>query len=233
MRTGRSLRGRTGGLSALAALCLALVVGACGPTMQARSVRPSGFLSDYSEFRKGKDGEALEVYFKPGADFSGYDKIIIDPVTVWVDRESGKSSIPQRDSQRLANHLFASLKRQLGQDYTVVHQPGPGVLRLRVAITEARASMPALDTISTFVPAARVGDTAKWLFTGTHSFVGTASIAAELQDAAKGERLAAAVDRRAGQTRFRGATSSWDDVEKAFDHWAERVRVRLGELRKG
>jgi len=47
---------------------LAVALGAigCPATYQARSVKPSGFLGDYSQLRPGKEGEALLVYVRPG-----------------------------------------------------------------------------------------------------------------------------------------------------------------------
>jgi hypothetical protein len=39
------------------------------------------------------------------------------------------------------------------------------------------------------------------------------------------------VDRRAGAKTVMGSWSTWDDVEKAYDYWAERVRTRLAEER--
>jgi hypothetical protein len=41
----------------------------------------------------------------------------------------------------------------------------------------------------------------------------------------------AAVDRRVGEKRLKGSLDTWDDVQGAFDYWAERLRVRLAELR--
>ena len=57
----------------------------CAPTTQARSVTTSGFLGDYSNLREGKAGEALLVYVKQDAAWRTYDKMLIEPVTVWGD----------------------------------------------------------------------------------------------------------------------------------------------------
>ena len=67
----------------------------------------------------------------------------------------------------------------------------------------------------------------------TQIFVGTAGIEAEILDSVTGERLAAAVDERAGSKALKGSTSTWSDVKDAFDYWAERLKVRLAELRGG
>jgi hypothetical protein len=205
---------------------------ACKTTIQTRGVEPAGFLGDYSELQEGQGGEeALLHYVKPDTDFSAYDKVMIDPVTIW--RESpGLRDVSPEELQRLANHFEAAIRGQLQRDYEIVDQPAPGVLRVRAAITEARGSRALLDLVSTVAPPARALDTVNRMATGTHSFVGRAGAEAEILDSVTGERLAAAVDRRAGDKVLRGATGTWGDVEDAYDLWATRLRDRLAELRR-
>ena len=62
------------------------------------------------------------------------------------------------------------------------------------------------------------------LGTDTAALVGAASAEAELTDAITNERLAAAVDSRAGTKGIMRMLSKWADVEAIGDHWAENVR---------
>ena len=39
------------------------------------------------------------------------------------------------------------------------------------------------------------------------------------------------VDERVGTRGIEGVTNEWSDVQMAFDYWAERLRLRLAELR--
>ena len=91
-----------------------------------------------------------------------------------------------------------------------------------------------LNLISTVYPAALVISYGKQLITGTGAFVGTVRIEAELTDGATGQRIAAAVDERAGtkalRTKFEG---SWGDLKLAFDWWTQRLDARLELLKKG
>ena len=131
----------------------------------------------------------------------------------------------------LADYLHTALKEQLEKDYRIVQTPGPGVIRVRVAITEAAGSKIALDLMSNVIPIG-IGVTAvNRLATGTHSAVGQAGIEGEVLDSVSGERLLAAVDRRAGRKVLRGKFGTWNDVKEAHDYWAEKLRKRLGELR--
>jgi Protein of unknown function (DUF3313) len=103
----------------------------------------------------------------------------------------------------------------LARDYRLVDKPGAGVLRLRVAITEAEGSTVPLDVASTVIPQMRALSTVKRVATGTAAFVGKAGVEAEIEDSMTEQRLAAAVDRQVGQKRLQGVTNTWDDVNEA------------------
>ncbi len=62
-------------------LCAGLV--ACQATRQRRSAEPRGFLGDYSEMRKGSGLEGQLIYINPRADFTRYNAVILDSVTLW------------------------------------------------------------------------------------------------------------------------------------------------------
>jgi hypothetical protein len=51
--------------------------------------------------------------------------------------------------------LYAQLHKQLSQDYQIVNTPGPGVLRLRAAITEAVGADVVANAATTIVPPQR------------------------------------------------------------------------------
>jgi hypothetical protein len=198
---------------------------------QVGKAKPSGFLGDYAKLHAGAEGQALLVYVDPQAHFSKYRKMMIDPVTIWRSAET--SDVPREEALDLIDDLEVVLRITLDDDYEIVKAPGPDVLRLRVAITEAEGSWRVLD--------GRLGDSmdpdlkavgAKPPSSATRGFVGKAGIEAEILDATSGTRLAAAIDRRAGASSLKPEESKWEDVENAFRYWADRLRDRLRELRK-
>ena len=204
-----------------------VVLAGCSSTGQAGKVTTTGFLGDYTQLRKGKAGEALLVYRNPQADFSKYDKVLVEPIAIWGGADRDPSELSAQEAQSMAGYLRRAVEAQLMQDYQIVESPGPGTLRIRGAITEATQSWVPLDTVTTVEPFTRIFSEIKKLTTGTHAFVGRASVEAEITDAETGERLLAAVDRREGNKRLKGSQSSWGDVKEAFDYWAERLRERL------
>jgi hypothetical protein len=206
----------------------ALWIGACATTEQASDVEPSGFLKDYSKLRPGKGNQALLVYIDPDAHFAPYDRVLIDRVTIWHAPGSSIEKVSEEDLQRLAQRLHSALRSQFGHEFEIVEQPGPGTLRIRVAITEAVGSKVALDIATTVLFPI---DALTKLATGAHAFVGRAAIEVEVLDAVSNRRLAAAVDERAGGKSFEDSTDTWSDVERAYDFWAERLAVRLATFR--
>jgi Protein of unknown function (DUF3313) len=216
-------------LAAVGGLALALTLCACTPIKQARDVKQSGFLGDYSMLQEGKSGEALKIYIAPNYSQTckKYDKVIIEPVGLWSRENSDIAGLRAADRQTLVNHLHGSLVSELGKHYQIVKTPQPGALLIKTAITEAEGSWVALDTVSSFVPQMLVMSKLKEVATGTGAFVGKASGEVDITDAVTGERVAAAVDRIVGAKSAIGVTSKWDDVTRAFDFWAGRMAYRL------
>jgi len=214
-------------------VCFVLILQGCAATQQRRDVEETGFLgSDSSLLEEGDDGEALLRYINPNADWDSYTKVILDPVTVWKDKET--EDVSKEDLQTLANFLHGHLYDALSQDYEIVQHEGPGVMRATFAITEAEASSPAMDTITSIIPQTRVLTGIKgYIVGGKPGFVGSASIEMKLVDAQTGTLLVAAVDRRGGTKDLSGVTEEWNDVEKAYIFWVASLRYRLCDLRGG
>ena len=212
-------------------LPLALGLAACGATKQSTQIERRGFLGDYSKLRPGKEGELAFIYRNPSADWAAYDKILLDPVSVWTTRDT--SNIPQEDLQRLANNFYGLLYQEWAKDYEMVEQPGPKTLRIQVALTGADTSNAVLDLVSTVHPVSFAVSSGAEFVVGEPTFGGGASIEGKVMDANTGALLAAGIDRRVAGKDISGAFDSWDDVNSAFQYWAQWSRFRLCELRRG
>jgi hypothetical protein len=213
-----------------------ITLSACAVTEQDKpesgsSVPTSGFLKDYSQLHPGDKDQALLVYFNPNARWSRYNKVMLEPVTVGLGPDD---KLSEEDQQMLTSYYYHALERDLSKDFTLVHQPGPDVMTLRVALSDATTATPVLRTISVIVPQARLLNSVANLATGSYAFVGSAQSEGEVLDSTTGERLAAAVDRRSGGLSVKNADVwQWGDAENAMDYWAQRTADRLTELHKG
>lgn len=213
---------------------VALLLTGCQTTRQARSTEQSGFLGDYSLLTEGADGEALSRYVNPVTSFKKYNKIIVDPIRVYAAPESKLAKLPQGDAMALVDYLDATVRMQLKEDYTLVTEAGPDVMRLRVALTEAKGSALVMDTISSVIPFGMAASAIKQVAVGTPTSVGSARVEMELVDSMIGTRLLAAVDERAGR-KYTGKFDKWQkwkDVQDSYDYWAKQLRARLAELKQ-
>jgi hypothetical protein len=205
----------------------------CGTSSQARNATPSGFMSDYSQLKPGTDGEALLVYVNPAANFKKYKKIMLDPIRIYAGPDSSIANISKEDQQDLVNYFDATIRENLKKDYTFVNAPGPDVMRLRVAITDAKGSKVALDTVSTVFPIGLAVSGLKKMTVGSHTAVGDVGAEAEGLDSKSNQRLFASVDARVGE-KISGKFdkfNKWRVAQDSFDYWAARLQQRLTELR--
>lgn len=213
-------------LPGVLAATLALAACSAQTTQQAPKVAASGFLGDYSRLQPGGPGHALLSYRAPDANIAAYDKVLLDPVTVW--RAPGASdSVPRAELQRLANLLYGMLLSRLKTYYVMVQSPGAQTLRIRAALTEATPSSTTVDIMSQLGPISAAADEVKEMATGTPAWVGAASAEIQVLDGESGKELLAAADRRVGQKTLTGSSDPWADVTDSFALWADAVIARL------
>jgi hypothetical protein len=213
--------------SVLVLVAAASVVAGCAATRQSArdDVHESGFLHDYSMLKPGGEDQALLRYVDESAEFSRYKAVMVDSVTLWSGPELSK--LKDEEKRALVDHAYTALVTSLQKSFRIAKTPGNDTLRIRAAITEATGSAVAPDVVATVIPQARLISMLIGRGANTSMTVGEASIEIEVTDSLSDQVLAAAVDRRVGQRSISGAFSRWDDVEQAWNYWAERVRSRL------
>jgi hypothetical protein len=216
-------------------ICIAAFTG-CAHSEQAGGygkAEPSGFLKDYSKLHAAaNDTEATLVYLTPDkAKFKSYTKVWLEPVQVWRGEKSDAKDMDTEDAHHLSQFLWSRLDEEFRKDYEMVQVPGPGVMRLRVGITESGKNIPVLDNLTAAYPTTYIVSKGKKYIGGTEAFVGKASIEAEVTDSQTGELLGAAVDRRGGGKYFWKELHFWGDVEEAYTYWAKKFRWRACMMR--
>lgn len=188
----------------------------------------SGFLGDYSQLKPGNEGQAALVYLNPAAQWSKYTRVILEPVQFWA---AGDTKIPLADQQALTSYFYFALRDNLQKQFTLVNEPGPDVMKLEMALTDATAATPMLRSVSVIVPQARLLNKAQSLATGSYAFVGSAQTEGQIVDSMTGERLAAAIDKRVGGMGFQAAAQwKWGDAQNAMDFWAQTMTRRIAQF---
>ena len=211
-------------------LASALILCGCSTTTapSAKSVEFSGFLGEYDGLVTGGSDSALYSYIKPGLSLAEYTQVIIEEPEILLSDET-LQDIDDDDISTVV--AFANQASERFQEVIpVTGEPGPGILRLRWAITDLKPASKANLATGLLIPG-RVISKALEQGTDTYLFVGQIGIEAELVDSVTGERLMAAVDTRVGANAISNVGSTWGDVEDAFDLWADRFAnnlIRLG-----
>jgi hypothetical protein len=194
-----------------------------------KKVEKAGFLEDYSQLKPGGEDRAAMVYIKPGVDLKPYSQIMFERVTVMLSPDADYKVVDPALLKELTDYYQNALINAVKDGYQVVDQPGPGVLRVRAAITDVKPSKPVANTMSSIIPIGMAVAAVTKVASDDNVGTGEAATEIEVLDSVTGERLAAAVDRRqGGKMAFRG---KWTDTKDAFDFWAKRFRERLDEMR--
>lgn len=209
-------------------LCLVAVagvlLGGCVTSHQARTVTPSPFLGkSASLLEKGRKGEeALLVYRKPGTDWHSYDRIIVEPVTIWGIESSTLPAAELADYQKIVGNFYLMLKEKLSKNYGLTEQPGPGVLRLQAALINGAQANKTLKVAKVIAPYAGYADVLWTFATGKPAFTGEVSLEYTIKDARTGELLGEGVDRRVGGNQIGKQTlTSWGDVQNILLYWSD------------
>lgn len=192
-------------------LAVMAVQSGCGQKHQT-----TGFLSDYSRLRS-VSGTTLR-YVSPKSKISGYSKFIIDPVVVHFHSKAKGADMSSRELAELRQYMYASFHNAILDHYSVVRQPGPGVARIRIALTDLEKSSPAMNVLP---PTKIVG-----------IGLGGASMEAELLDSQTGEQIAAVVESQKGKRLSLEGLSKWGDAKAVIDGWVQRFKERLDEAHR-
>jgi hypothetical protein len=226
--SGSSLRWLAVGLLAFATTFLLQVRG-----IAQEPVKSSGFLGSYAGLESRPDPVLAEhyVYVNRSTNWKNYSGIVIEPVTIFLKTGGQAGGFSPHDIAALTEYFEQALLRELSGVYPLQKEARPGVLHLRIAITELMPTRPRQSKTGDFIPLLLIARGLK----GKSLAVNVSSIAieSELLDAATGERLAAVKSKKVGTVSDPAAESSnsVEEVEEAMDFWAKRVRAFLESAR--
>ncbi len=194
----------------------------------ASTPKESGFLDGYyKNLQPGPEGGAKERWLKPGVDFAKYNKLMVDSVVFYYAEDSEDLGIDPELMRELSDAFNLELVNALKDKYPIVAEPGPDVMRLRIALTGVKKSMPVVSAVTSVVPVGLAISLVKKGAGGSWTGSGATSAELEALDSMTNEVIAAARDEQtAGFTeRF----SKLGSAKDAFKFWAERIRKFMDE----
>ena len=192
---------------------------------------PSGFLTNYSKLKEDPEGYLQSMYVKDGVSLAAYDKIIVDYMTFFFKEDADYKGIHMDDLSELAQHFHNAFVEALTGAYSFTSEPGPGTLRLRIAITDLVPGKPVSGTMTTIMPPGLIASHIKKAITGAHIGMGQVSGESELIDSQTGEILAQAIDTKTGKKyKITKSFTKWGQVKDIANDWARSFRRRLDKL---
>jgi len=166
------------------------------------------------------------LYTRPGVNLANYRRVLLDPVQLSLtpDRRNSRHELilHKRDLEHAQNYFTRRLQEALGPN-TLTSQPGPGVLRLQITVTEFVPNSPAN-------PRRRLGG-----YILDSVGVGSAAFNAVLTDAQSGEVVAVVADADMGLpfTSNPHVRTLYGDADRFMRRWSNQLAGLLGNRPQG
>ena len=211
------------GLFALAAAS-ALVAGCASNTPTKQDY--SGYLGNYQDLKEveGPHGEKFLRYSNPRLNPANYSAVIIEKVEFYP-RPEPTAQLSQETIDQIGAYLTDTLRQKIGEKVQVVDRPGPGVARLKVAITGVAGEKEGLKPYQ-IIPVAFVVTMASRGVSGTPEEAKLV-VEARATDSVSGETLIKVVRVGTGEGLKKNAAGereiSLESVKPLIDRWAEEV----------
>jgi hypothetical protein len=211
-----------------------------------------GFLTDYAKLQPAPGGGGLLCWRSDAIDWKNYDKVLIERVQVYLSRDT-QNPIDPSDLKLLLDYFHDAVVRDLRPTTQIVNAPGPGVIRVRFALTSLTPTNTMESVAGTAIPygfVAEIGSgAASGRPAGSTPYLGKTGMEVQFRDGATGAVIAECADTEIGRKYAaeinQGATKaadewvngyldsfkSWGYAKDAFDKWASVFAQRFNQLR--
>ena len=219
----------------------------------ASAITRSGFLSDYARLRPAPGGEGMLCWRDANVDWKRYDKVLIERIHVYLKPGAKPNPIDPTDLKMLLDYFHGALAKAITPEAQIVNVAGPGVLRVRIALTELAPTNTLESLAGTAVPYGFVAEIGSGAATGRPAgstpYMGDTGMAVQFRDGASGRVIAECADNEIGRkyaadlnkgvpgavtawaSGYVESFTSWSYAKDAFDKWAAVFARRFGELR--
>ncbi|AOB33649.1 hypothetical protein AKI39_11845 [Bordetella sp. H567] len=180
--------------------------------------KESGFLgNEYSKMHKmdAPGGGTRLAYLNPKFTPSSYNAVLLEPV-VYYPQPQPTENVSMQTLEQIRSYADTSLREKLGHQVRLADTPGPGVARIRVALTAVGNESQPL-AVYQYIPIALVVTGAKAAIEGGRPQDATLAVETSATDSMTNETLYAAV---------RGGTG--EEISKPSE---EQGGVRLDSLK--
>jgi len=218
------------------ALAIFVVTGLCLPPLAAADSHEQAFdqtfLSDYSKLTTQTSNQGQEYFYKAADAFeraADYTGVMVDQPEVLISAESKYKGGKPDDLAAIAELMRLAVSKELtAGGYAVVEEAGPGIIYVRLALTDLELKKKKRGFLS-FTPVGAIAHAAKDSGKAMMQKVDITHVAvqAELSDSVSGEELAALVAVRAGKKM----RMEFDELDALLTNYGARITCRLNNAR--
>lgn len=216
-------------------------------------VRRIGFLTDYTRLKAMPGGGGMLCWRDASVDWKQYTKVMFERVQVHL--KPGSSSVDPTDLKMLIDYFHADVVKAMQGEAQVVTTPGPGVLRVRFALTNLVATNTLASLAGTAAPYGFVAEIGSGAATGrpvgSTPYLGQTGMEVQFRDGASGKIVAECADTEIGLkyaadmnagaagaaenwiNGYMDSFSQWTYAKNAFDKWSVDFAKRFAQLRAG
>ena len=220
----------------------------------AANVRRVGFLTDYARLRPTPGGGGVLCWRDDGASWRQFNKVMFERIQVYL-KPGSLQPVDPSDLKMLIDYFHTGLVKALQPEAQVVNAAGPGVLTVRIALTDLAPTNQIASLAGTAIPygfAAEIGSgAATGRPVGSTPYLGQTGMEAQFRDGGSGKVIAEcadteiglkyAADLNSGATKaaeawvngYLDSFTQWEYAKKAFDKWAADFARRFATLRNG
>jgi hypothetical protein len=147
-----------------------------------------------------------------------YSSFIIEPIAILYRRDPEHQEFTDEELEKFKTYLVDKLTKELTKDdgFPVVTEPGPGVVRMRIGLTEVEQTIGVLN-VSIYTKITGLG-------------LGGVSAEGEMVDSVTGEQIAAMVRWGTGSRILQAGLTKTGDAKIAINKWAEDLREMLDQV---
>ncbi len=218
------------------------------------NVRRFGFLSDYARLQPVPGGGGWLCWRNQNENWKQFDKVMFERIQV-VLRPDSTNLVDPTDPKTLIDYFHASLVRAIRGEAKVVTTTGPGVLQVRIALTDLVPTNQLASLAGTAIPYGFVAEigagAASGRPAGSTAYMGQTGIQLQVRDGGTGKVIAECADLEIGKkyaadmnagvagaaqnwaNGYMDSFTQWNYAKSAFDKWSVGFAQRFAALTRG
>jgi hypothetical protein len=193
-------------------------------------------------------------WHEAGTNWKQYDEVLFERIQVYL-KPSALQPVDPTDLKMLIDYLHSDLVRAIQPQAQVVNAAGPGVLSVRIALTDLVPTNQLASVAGTAAPYGFVAEIGSGAATGkplgSTPYLGQTGLEVQFRDGASGKVVAECADTEIGlkyaadlNAGAAGAAEAWvngyvdsftqwEYAKKAFDKWSADFATRFAALKNG